>query len=461
MSRIRTISDFILFLRGKKKIVLALEEKRKVVRARRVFEKIMAEQRVYGVNTGVGALLSNDIAPHNIDEFQANLLASHACGVGKPVSAEIARGALLLLINTLRQGFAGVRLETLKYLIDGFNNGIVPVIPETGSLGASGDLIPLSHLILSLKEQKEIGFFAPGEVIFLINGTHFLTSVFALAVYESKKLANLADLAAAMTATALGASVEAFSDSVNSLTSHFGQMHSARNLRLFLKKNKEREGSRFIQDGYSIRCIPQVHGAVFTVISFAETIVNTEINSISLNPIIFADSGNICCGGNFHAQPVSIAADTLAIALVTLGNISERRIERLLNPNLSGLPAFLSSMPGVDSGLMIAQYTAAALVSRNKVLAYPASIGSVPVSASQEDFVSMAATAAMKAGEILENTRYILAIEFLCVVRAFEFRGRLLRGLEQKKMRIIQNCLSGDISRDIENIYQLIKNGTI
>jgi len=461
--KIHSVDDFVLFLRKKKKIVLSSDEKRSVARARKVFENLIKKQRVYGANTGVGALLDVNIGLEKMAEFQANLISSHTCGVGKPVSDEIARGTLLLLINTLKGGYSGVSLGTLYFLVCAFNSGKVPVIPETGSLGASGDLVPLAHLVSSL-EDYERNFFEPGEVIFLLNGTHFSTSVFAHVIYETEKLVELADLAAAMTVAVLGASEEPFGELANSLANRFGQIHSAAATRKFLGNYKLTAKRKKLQDGYSLRCTPQVHGSVREAVGFAKKTVNDEINSVSFNPFVLSGAGGdtVCCGGNFHAQPLAIAADTLGIALATLANISERRTERMLNPVLSGLPAFLSREPGVDSGLMIAQYTAAALIARNKVLVYPASIGSVPVSASQEDFVSMAVTAGMKAREILENTRYVLAIELLCAARAFEFNGNPMERSALKKLRTVRNnCPSGDISRSIEGVYQLIKNEVI
>lgn len=464
-----SLKDFIAFLRGNKEIILTEGEKEAVNCSRRLLEILAAKRKIYGVNTGVGAMLNRKIKTKDTERFQKQLILDHAAGVGKPLDKNIVLGALFLLINNLKKGYSGIRLETLEFLIQMFNTKSVPVVPETGSLGASGDLVPLAHLVLPLAGGSAadfIGLSPPrlqaGEALALINGTHISTSILALLVYESEKVCGMADLAASLTTKALHGNINAFRKDINNLKLHKGQSVSAENLRRMIGVTGKK---RFLQDGYSLRCAPQVHGAVRDAVAFAEKIVAAEINSVSSNPIIFGETGEICSAGNFHGQPLALAADFLAIALMSLASISERRIERLLNHNLSGLPPFLSKNPGVDSGLMMAQYTAAALNAKSKVLASPASLHSLPVSASQEDFVSLAATSGLKAQEILRNVQYVLAIEILCAAKALAFR----KGFEQDKSEAARICrfilgelcgedAAGPLSDSIEKVFTLIKN---
>lgn len=454
-----TVKEFADFLDNEKKIVLTVSEKDKVCEARNRLELLLNKKRIYGFNTGVGAFLNQKINARDQEEFQKNILLSHACGTGGFVEEKISRAALFLLIHSLKKGYSGIGLETLEFLIEMHNKGLIPAVPETGSLGASGDLIPLSHLVLPLIGRGLVWFFnhnygekvpaaagilysgrlkppklRAGEALALINGTYFSTAVLALVVHRAKKLCAIADLAAALTMETLGCNTGAFSEKVTNLKYYSGSRASARNLRKLLNGKK---CSKSLQDGYSLRCVPQVHGAVRDTLSFAEETAEKEMNSVSSNPVIFPEApDDAYSNGNFHAQSVAFAADFLGIVLTGLANISERRIERLLNPNLSGLPPFLSSRPGFNSGLMITQYAAVALTARNKVLANPASIHSMPVSAGQEDFVSCAATAGFKAKEILDNTRQVLAIEILCAVYA----RRFLRKHVKKNSRLAEIC---------------------
>ncbi len=491
-----TLKEFIAFAKGEKSIVLKIEDVISVRKARLVLEELMKSRQIYGVNTGIGAMYKQKIADEDFEEFQKNLILNHAAGVGGPMEKDITRGALFLLINTLKKGYSGIRFETLNFLVEMFNKELIPVVPDTGSLGASGDLIPLAHLVLPLigkgliwprrGEKSEFGDYGnlsflvfkkerlqppklqAGEALALINGTHFSTSILAFLAYEAADLCFIADLASAMTAKALHCNSDAFREEITDLKPYFGQIATAINLRKMFGETGDPPENANLQDGYSLRCVPQVHGAVRETVSFVRKIVTTEMNSVSANPVIDCEKKKIYSGGNFHGQPIALAADSLAIALCSLSGISERRIERLLNPVLSGLPPFLSSEPGIDSGLMMVQYTAVALNARNKVLAHPASTGSVPVSASQEDFVSLAATAALKAGEILKNVQYVLAIEILCASRAMDFCEEVVAddsGVAKARRLVRQSTGSfgkdKPLSRDIQTLFDLIKTGRL
>lgn len=457
-----SLEDFVsLVSRGR--IILSDTEAKGVKQTRAFFEKAMSEQKIYGVNTGVGALLGKEINPEEDEEFQRNLIASHACGVGEPFSKEITKGALLLLINTLTKGFSGISLATLQQLIALYNKRIIPRVPKIGSLGASGDLIPLSHLIFYflnyhwLKLQR-------GEAIFLINGTHFSTSALAWVVFEAQKLLKVANLSAAMVVKATRGDTSQFSNGLGFLKLYDGQRVCEKEMNNLLMDGIIFSSSKNLQDAYSLRCAPQVHGAVYDTVESAKKVVEAEIQSVSHNPIILANVKKVCCGGNFHAQPLAFAADFLGIALSTLSLISERRIARLLNQSLSGLPAFLSFRPGINNGLMITQNTAVSLAAKNKVLAYPASIGSLPVSADQEDFVSLSLAAIDKAEEILENTKRVLAVELLCACQALDLQGDIkqtpgcLMGEKWREIRSQVPFLEKDrsVAEDIEKIVEIM-----
>ncbi len=429
-----TLEDFISFSKAGVRLGLTLEQIDKVKKSRKILEELVAKgEIVYGVNTGVGALFDKKIDSKKAQTSERNLILSHSAAVGELLSPEESRGMLFLLINMLRKGYSGVSWETLRFLIKSYNNNIVLSIPEKGSLGASGDLACLAHLALSLEPIK----LKPGEAISLINGTHLMTSILARLVYQAEILSKVADFSAAMSFCALKGNKQVFDEQLHNLRAHSGQIISAENFRLLLKK--EKYTPRFLQDAYSLRCIPQVHGSVKEAIFFVRMKVETEIDSITGNPIILPDK-RVVHGCNFHGQPLSMSADFLGIALATLANISERRIERLLNKNLSGLSPFLAKKDSLsNSGLMIAQYTAASLVSENKTLAHPASVDSISVSAEQEDFVSMGAWAVRKARQILQNTECVVAIELLCAMKALE---------------------GFDFSRDseIENVYNIMRH---
>jgi len=405
--KIHSSEELVTFVKSGYEICLRFFDEMRVMEARSFFEeKIREGKKMYGVNTGIGALLDKKIDIQKMEEYQNNLVMSHAAGVGNPLPDEVVRGAFLLLINTLLKGCSGVSMGTLKRLIGFYNSGHRPRILEIGSLGASGDLAPLASLVLYFIQNHGLKL-KPGEAIFLINGTHFSTSALGFATHESEKLVTMAGLAATMVIKALDGNISSFKPPGRGLKSHNGQRVVEYSLSGFL--GEEDVFPKHLQDPYSLRCVSQIHGAVYDTVEFVKKTVDMEIQSISLNPVILPQSGEVYFGGNFHAQPLAFAADFLGIALTGLSALSERRIERMLNPALSDLPAFLSPEPGINSGLMIAQYIAAALVSKNKVLAYPASVGSISVSAGQEDFVSMACTAASKAFSFTPGTEMRVA----------------------------------------------------
>jgi histidine ammonia-lyase len=417
-----------------------------VSESRNLVEKWIAEDKtIYGVTTGFGEFSNVRIPASDIEQLQKNLIYSHAAGAGDPVPDEIVRAMIILRLNTLAKGYSGVRPDTLDVLIHMFNAGIAPIIPSQGSVGASGDLVQLAHLILTMMGEGKVKYrgkitdaskalraegIAPvsltaKEGLALINGTQMMTAYTALAVHEAAELSALIDIAASVTLEALKGTPRAFDARVHRLRPYRGQKDSAANMRRLLRNSEIRKSHLHddprVQDAYSIRCIPQVHGASRDAIRYVRDIVTIELNSANDNPLIFPQSGLHIEGGNFHGQPIALAADFLAIALSEFASISERRIERLVNGTLSGLPRFLTTNGGLNSGMMIAQYTAASLVSENKVLAHPASVDSIPTSANQEDHNSMGSISAQKAYRILRNVQTVVAIEYLAACQGMDF----------------------------------------
>ena len=398
-------------------------------------------EAVYGLTTGFGKFSDTRIADKDTEELQRNLIVSHACGTGDPLPTEAVRGVMLLRLNALVSGFSGIRLSTMETLLQMLNLGVHPVIPEKGSLGASGDLVPLAHMVLPMiglglaeyrgeilpgaEAMKKAGInpvkLAAKEGLALINGTQVMTSIGTLCVYDAVQLSKNADIIASLTCEAQSSITRAFDARVHQLRGHAGQIACAENLRKLLKDSELSLDTipGKVQDAYSIRCIPQIHGASRDAIEYVYNAVSREINAVTDNPLIFPKEGDVISGGNFHGQPMALAFDFLAIALAEYANVSERRTERLVNPALNNhLPAFLAPNGGLNSGFMIAQYAAAALVSENKVLAHPASVDSIPSSANQEDHVSMGTIAARKAAEILKNAQRVLAIELFAAGQA-------------------------------------------
>lgn len=425
------------------KVKLSEYAKTKIMKAyRTVKQKTDDKAPVYGVTTGFGKLSNVAISREQSRQLQKNLIMSHACGVGKPFSKEVTRAIMLLRVNTLANGHSGVNPAVVETLISMLNEGVHPVIPEKGSLGASGDLANLAHIALVMlgmgeaeyRGEKMEGASAMKEAgipvielegkdgLGLINGTQVMTALGALYLFEAEKLMKTANIAAALTMEALQGLTSAMDPRIHKVRPHAGQSACAKEILDLLDGSCCVNKSGRVQDAYSLRCVPQVHGASMDAIHYVRHVIETEINSVTDNPIVFPDDGEIISGGNFHGQPLALALDFLAIALSELADISERRIERLVNPQLSGLPAFLAKESGINSGYMIAQYTAASLVSENKILASPASVDSIPSSGNQEDHVSMGSISARKLGGVIENLRHVLAIELMCAAQAIDLQ---------------------------------------
>ena len=441
-----TVDEIIAVCRGGAEVVLSEESRNKILESRQVVDDLVAEKKVvYGITTGFGKFSDVVISQDECKLLQKNLIITHAVGAGDPFHKDIARGILLLRINNLSNGFSGIRLETIETMIAMLNKGVTPFIPEKGSLGASGDLAPLSHMVLpmiGLGLAEYEGELLPGaeamkragipvielsakEGLALNNGTQAMTSVGAHALHDAITLLKTADIAAALSFEAQNGVVDALDPRVHKIRPHAGQMATARNLLKLLEgsKNTTRQGQIRVQDAYSLRCCPQIHGASKDAVNYVQGRVDIEINAVTDNPLIFKEDRVGISGGNFHGQPMALSFDFLKIAESELADVSERRIERLVNPAYSGLPAFLTPNGGVNSGFMIVQYSAAALVSENKVLAHPASVDSIPSSAGQEDHVSMGTIAARQAGEIGRNVRRVLAMELMVACQGIDMRG--------------------------------------
>ncbi|HID88538.1 MAG TPA: histidine ammonia-lyase, partial [Anaerolineae bacterium] len=430
------------------------------------------------------------IPPHELEELQLNLVLSHACGTGAPIPMPIARTTMLLKINSLCSGYSGTRPEIAQFLVDMLNRGVIPCIPEKGSVGASGDLAPLAHMTLVMlglgeawyegeilsgrKALERAGIpaikLAAKEGLALLNGTQVMTAYAALALMRAQNLLKLADIAGAITVESLLGTKVAFDERIQQARGFAEQLKVAENLRKMMADSEIVESHKNcgkVQDAYSSRCIPQVHSAVRQALNYVEQIIKVEINANTDNPTVFYQDYEVLSGGNFHGQPISLACDTMAIAMAQLANISERRLENMMDPVQSGLPPFLASASGTNSGFMIAQVTAAALVSENKVLSHPASVDSIPTSANQEDFVSMGTHAARKAFEIIENAETVIGIELLAGCQALDFRGDLKpgrgTGAAYQAVRQAIPSMHRDrlLQKDINTIKQLIKENKI
>lgn len=447
-----TLEDFISVTRGYRMVELTPGAVAAVQRARAMVDRYVAEKKVaYGITTGFGKFSDVLIATEDTSTLQRNLIMSHACGVGEPLGEDIVRGIILLRINALAKGYSGIRLATLETLLAMLNRRLTPVVPEKGSLGASGDLAPLSHMALPLIGEGEAfyeGVRLPGreamakagiptielsakEGLALNNGTQVMNSIGSHGVYDALNLLHHANVIAMLSFEALRGITDAYYLKTHEIRNQAGQQTVARSLNNLLAGSgyATRQGELRVQDPYSLRCIPQIHGASLDCFEFVLDKVQREMNAVTDNPIIFTEEDRVVSGGNFHGQPLALAFDFLKIGLAELADVSERRIERMVNPALSnGLPAFLTSQGGVNSGFMIVQYSAASLVSENKVLAHPASVDSIPSSANQEDHVSMGTIAARQAAEILRNVRKVLAMELLTAVEAVDYREKLTLG---------------------------------
>lgn len=467
-------------------------------RSRALINEWLAKREIiYGVTTGFGEFSNVHIPPDKIEELQENLIKSHAAGAGEPLPPEVVRAMIILRVNALAKGFSGIKPETVQFIAKFFNSGIVPVIPSQGSVGSSGDLVQLAHLVLAMmgkgksykfksqrsnfnSESSRISLqrahlkplhLSAKEGLALINGTQMMTAFAALIVYEAKQLCVLADIAAALSVEALKGTDTAFDERIHKLRPYKGQLDSAKNLRTLLRGSEIRESHRYnhdrVQDAYSLRCVPQVHGASRDALRYVEETVAIEINSANDNPLIFPNEKQHLEGGNFHGQPIALAMDFAAIALSEFANISERRTERMVNGSLSGLPRFLTENAGLNSGMMIAQYTAASLVSENKVLAHPASVDSIPTSANQEDHNSMGSIAAQKCWRVLKNAQTVIAIEMLTAAQAIDFHAPLKCG---KGTRAAYNTVRKHVQhlhrdrvlhQDIQKVLEIIRTGEL
>jgi histidine ammonia-lyase len=489
-----TINDVVAVARHGVQSALSHEAEERIQRTRTLITKWVHENKViYGITTGFGAMCNVFISEEDTRKLQENVMMSHASGVGDPLPEEIVRAIMAIRIHDLSMGYSGICLETIQYLLIFLNKGLSPVIPEKGSVGASGDLAPMAHLGLVLigrgeafyqgqrisgeKALASIGLpplkLEAGEGIALINGTQVMTAIAALVVQDAVRLSKIADIACAMSLEVLMGSASEFDPRIHQVRPHPGQIATARNLRLITRKSEiilSHKGCARIQDAYTLRCSPQIHGASKDAICHAQKVIETEINSSTTNPLIFPDTEDVLLGGNFHGQPIALVTDYLAMALAELGNVSERRVERLVNPQLSELPAFLVKHGGINSGFMIAQYTAAALVSENKVLSHPACVDSIPTSANKEDHVSMGTISARKCREILDNVEHIIAVELLCAAQALDLLAADKPYKPGEGTREAYNVIRENISylekdrvlsKDIEIMVSLIRSGEI
>jgi histidine ammonia-lyase len=476
---------------GNTKVQVAASARERIKVSRRVIEHIVASDSVvYGVNTGFGRLADVHIARDELRQLQLNLVRSHACGIGNPLAEPEVRAMMLLRANVLTLGFSGIRVDVIELLCELLNRRIHPVIPEKGSVGASGDLAPLAHLSLALIGEGEVfvdrvrtsAFSAlqnagllpvaleAKEGLALLNGTQGMHAVGGLALLRVKRLSRVADVAGAMTLEALKGTPDAFDARVQDARPHAGQRAVAEHLRWLLRESEIRESHRTndprVQDAYSLRCMPQVHGAVRGALAHCEDVLHTESRSATDNPLVFTDSGEVISGGNFHGAPLALALDYAAIATTDLMSISERRTDRLVNPDTNeGLPPFLAAQAGTHSGFMILHVAAVSLLNEAKVLAHPASIDNLPTSGGREDHVSMGMTSALKLRSIAENTERLLAIELLAAAEALEFRRPLKAGAGVEaaygKVRSLSGPVTEDraMSGDIERLAKAIRAG--
>ena len=460
--------------------------------ARAVVERAArSPDQTYGVNTGFGRFVTRAIPPELVEELQLRLLRSHACGVGDPYPDEIVRAATVMRANTLAKGHSGTRVEVAELLLELLERGVLPHVPSRGSVGASGDLAPLAHLALPLVGEGRArvdGELLPGgealarvglvplrlrakEGLSLVNGTQFMGAFAALGLVRARRLALVADISCALTVEALQASRVSFLPQVHALRPLPGQADSAANILRLLDDSAIIESHRWcdrVQDAYSLRCAPQVHGASRDLLGYVERTVTVELNAATDNPLVLPEDDTMLSAGNFHGQPLGFALDTLAMAASELASISERRIERLVNPALSnGLPAFLAPDGGLNSGFMIPQYVAAALVSENKALSHPASVDSIPTSAGQEDHVAMANASGLKAWQVLANAERVLAIELLAGAQAVELLAPLAPGIGARTAREHVRSLSPrlredrPLEEDIEVVAAGVRDGTL
>ena len=480
-----TISAITEIIASNTPLTLSQKSKQKIRDCRKYLDEKIAksDEPIYGINTGFGSLCNHKISKKELEQLQKNLVLSHSCGTGDEVPQEVVKIMLLLKVQSLSYGHSGVHLKTVERLIEMFNKNILPVVYQQGSLGASGDLVPLAHLSLPLIGAGEVYFegkkkksksvlkrlnWSPiqlqsKEGLAMLNGTQFMSAYGVWSLIKSQKLSYMADMIGAISLEAFDGRSECFDELMHMVRPHKGQLKTAANIREFLEGSEIQKGEKeHVQDPYSFRCIPQVHGASKDVISHVTSMFTTEINSITDNPIIFIEEDKVISGGNFHGQPLAMAMDYLAIGLAELGSISERRTYQLISGQ-RGLPSFLVSKGGLNSGMMIPQYTAASIVSQNKQLCTPASVDSIVSSNGQEDHVSMGANAATKLYKVVENTERILAIEMLNATQGLSFRNLKSSDFIEAILDIYRNdvnFLDSDrlLHTDIENSISFLQH---
>ena len=486
-----SLEEYMSVVRFGCKIDLDKDAKVKMQESRDLVDKYVKEEKVvYGITTGFGKFSDVKISKEDTEKLQKNLIMSHSCGVGEIFNIEETRGIMLLRVNALAKGYSGIRISIVETLIEMINEGVFPIIPQQGSLGSSGDLAPLAHMVLVMFGEGEAIFegekvtgkiamnragiktieLTSKEGLALINGTQVTTAVGAIAIYDALNLSKMADISASLTNEALNGIVDAYDPKVHKVRKHIGQINTGKNLLSILEgsKNTTRQGELRVQDAYSLRCTPQVNGASKDCLYYVKEKVEIEMNAATDNPLIFPDQEKVISAGNFHGEPMAQTFDFMKIGIAELANISERRLERLVNPALSeGLPAFLVKEGGLNSGFMIVQYAAAALVSENKTLAHPASVDSIPSSANQEDHVAMGTIAARHARDILNNSRRVVAMEILAACQGIDLRGKEGLGKGTKEAyHIIRKeitMLKEDriMYKDIDKVVEIMKEETI
>jgi len=466
-----TINDVINVARNNFKVALGDKARESVQKASLYVNKLVEDNKiVYGITTGFGVFANKTISKEDTSKLQHNLLKSHACGIGEPLSKEIVKAMMLLRVNSLIKGNSGIRLEVIELMLKLLNENIIPYVYSQGSLGSSGDLVPLAHMALPLIGEGEVYYrdkIVPTMEVFdilnikpitlvakeglaLINGTQAMTAIGCITLYDASELFKVSNVALSLSLQALRGIKDAFSPLISNIRPYFGFKLANEHVLEMIEGSTyvTRQGELRVQDAYSLRCAPQVHGASIDALRHVKEIIEIEINAVTDNPLLFVDENEVISGGNFHGQPVALAMDYMSIAISELANISERRIERLINPNLNGgLPAFLVENGGLNSGFMIVQYSAASLVSENKVLSHPASVDSIPSSANQEDHVSMGTIGARKARTIYEHTKKVIAMELLCAFQALDFikgyklgeKSQVIYDLFRKKIGFIHN----------------------
>jgi len=483
------IEDIVNVARNNYQVQISEEAIKRVEKSRGIVDKIVEEDRVvYGITTGFGKFSDVSISGEDCKTLQRNLIISHACGFGDSLDTDIVRTIILLRANALSKGYSGIRLSTLQTLVAMLNKGVHPIIPEKGSLGASGDLAPLSHMVLPMigegeaeyqgkiisgreamnKAGIEVVQLIAKEGLALINGTQVMTAVGALALWDGINLIKSGDIAAALTVEALRGIRDAFDLRTHNIRPHEGQIETAKNILALVDGSSlvTSQGEIRVQDAYTLRCIPQIHGASKDALNYAKHKVEIEINSVTDNPIV-TEEGDVISGGNFHGQPMALTFDFLGIAMSEIANVSERRLERLINYQLNDLPAFLVKHGGLNSGFMITQYAAAALVSENKILAHPASVDSIPSSANQEDHVSMGTIAARKARDIIRNAERVVATEILAACQAIDFREEYTLGKGTKvayeAVRGVVDFIENDVVmyKEIDKVTELLHSGEL